>query len=281
MKQFNWKKFLYYICYIAISGIVIGYAESVASEADTIYRLRAVFVVGASLFGILIMVSSIMIDVLLMQKGRLGELVRENNRCIEEQTKQYICQSQKDAELKKFRHDYNAHIQALQRLSEQGELQKLRDYVTNMQEMKRAFDAINTNNVIGDAIINQFYEKGLNENIEVSVIGNFPDVMPISETDLCILLSNTVKNAYEATQKCDECRKVSIEIGVYQQKVLLTIKNPVIKEPIIRDGLIETSKTDTENHGIGLKNVVDVIEENNAHFEMNYQNGFVKTEMLL
>lgn len=281
LTQFNLKKFLYYFLYIIASGIIIGFAEIVALDADIVYRLRAVFVIGASLFGILIIASSIMIDVLLLQKARLRELARENEKCIEEQTRQYLLLNKKQVELRKFRHDYNAHMNALQWLSSQEESEKVHRYIADMQEMKKSFDYVITGNVIGDAVINEFYEKGLEENIDVKVIGKFPCELRIKETDLCVLLSNTVKNAYEAAQKCDENRKILISIGVSLEKVLITIKNPVREQPIIKAGVIETMKSDGDDHGIGLRNVSAVIKRNNAGFQMKYVNGMMITEILL
>ncbi|SCK00916.1 Uncharacterised protein [uncultured Eubacterium sp.] len=281
LNYFSFKKFLYYILYVIISVIVIGYSQIVVLDEDIVYRLRVLFIIGASLFSILIIVSCIMVDVLLLQKGKLNELIYENMRCIDVQTKQYYLLNKKQTELKKFRHDYNAHMQALQGLSEQAETEKLYRYIADMQEMRKFFDYINTNNVIGDAILNEFYEKGLEENIEIKAIGKFPDKLTLSESDLCIVLSNIVKNAYEATQKCDDNRKILISIGVCQDKVLITIKNPVEKEPTIIDGMIETSKGDKENHGIGLRNVFDVMKRNNGDFEIKCENKIVTTEILL
>lgn len=280
LTQFNSRKFFYCLLYIVLSGIIIGYVEIVALDADIVYRLRAVFVIGASLFGILIIVSGIMIDVLVLQKERLNELIRENVKCIEEQTRQYLLLNKKQTELRKFRHDYYAHMSALERLSSQESSERVHQYLANIQKMGKSFDYVSTGNVIGDAIINEFYEKGLEENIEVKVIGKFPAEMPMAETDLCVLLSNTVKNAYQAAEKCDENRKILISIGICQEKVLITIKNPVKKEPIIRDGVIEVTKSDSEDHGIGLRNISDVVRRNNVDFEMKYINGMVITEML-
>ena len=246
-----------------------------------VYRLRVLFVVGASVFSILIVASCIMVDALFLQKTKLNELVNENMRCIDVQTKQYYLLNKKQTELQKFRHDYNAHMRVLQRLSENPEIEKLHQYIADMQEMRKSFDYINTNNIISDAIINEFYEKGLEENITVKVIGKFPDEISMSETDLCVLLSNTVKNAYEAAEKCSGNRKILINIGVYQEKVLITIKNHVKKVPIIKDGLIETSKSDKETHGIGLKNVLDVIKRNNGDFNMKYEKEMMITEILI
>ena len=276
---FNLKKFVYYFLYIIVSSVIIGYAGLAVIDAGIVYRLRAALVIGSSLFSILIIVSGIMIDALLLQRRRLAELVRENVKCIDEQTKQYISLNKKQSELRKFRHDYNAHMLALQRLSEGKETEKLHQYISNMQDLRKSFDLINTNHVIGDAVINEFYEKCREEKIEMKVTGRFPDKLLLSETDMCIVLSNVVENAYEATRKCKEKRKILISIEAYQNRVFITIENPVKEAPVIKDGLPETSKLDRENHGIGLKNVCDVIERNNGDFQMKCEKGIVRTEL--
>ncbi len=56
---------------------------------------------------------------------------------------------------------------------------------------------LSTNNVIADAIINYFYEN-LPKNTEFKIDGKFLENTFVSNDDLCVRISNLLKNAYES-----------------------------------------------------------------------------------
>ena len=77
--------------------------------------------------------------------------------------------------------------------------------------------------------------------------------MKISETDLCIILTNLVGNAYEAAALCDKERYVRIEIAqLGEESIHITIVNSVKEKPVLLEGRMETTKEDRDSHGLGI-----------------------------
>lgn len=203
--------------------------------------------------GLLIMLFFIVMLIIINQKRNLHRMVVLNERCIEEQTAQYHRMGERDRELRKFRHDYNRHIIAMQSLLKAERYEQLNNYIEELVTVKDGFLLISTNNIICDAILNQY--KGLckDEEIELIVSGKFPDKIAIKETDFCIILSNGIENAFEATKKCAENRKIAIDIFHQANMIFVDIKNPTLEKQLFIDENIGTSKADSENHGYGVK----------------------------
>ena len=75
------------------------------------------------------LVVAVLSCILISQRRELQRMLHLNEKCIQEQTEQYRLLSGRDRELRKFRHDYNGHIIALQNLAESGSREELVRYI--------------------------------------------------------------------------------------------------------------------------------------------------------
>ena len=273
LQNFTLKIFFYYLACLFLSGVVIGYAGIMAMEVSTAFRLRAAMFIGANGMGILIIIFAILIHVFIIQKRNLALINAFSCRCMDEQARQYEVIGTKNEELKRFCHDYNAHLHVLKRIAEKGDLDALVDYLGDLDDLQKSFDLVFTNNIIGDAIINEYYEKCQGEGIEFKVVGRFPDQLAVANTDLCVILSNGVKNAYEAAQACGDEKFISIEIENYKTRTFITIRNTVDCERKLKNGLMATSKSDGENHGFGMGSMLDIAKKYGGRVTWQYDGG--------
>ena len=97
-----------------------------------------------------------------------------------------------------------------------------------MAEIKSEHKLVYTNNLICDAILTRYAALCRAENIELKIHGTFPDQLYISDTDLCVLISDRrnhglgTQNMLEAARKnggsvtwsFNEPNLVSVEILV-------------------------------------------------------------------
>lgn len=272
--------FVLYLVYARIAA----YRPWVGSEAaDT----TAGVILGWNLLkngiaDLVVFLAMVLICILICQSRAMHRLLRLNERCIEEQTEQYRLLSRGDRELRRFRHDYNQHITALQALAGAGELEKLKVYVEDMAALKEKFKFIRTNNIICDAILNQYFVLCRDKGFEMKVNGSFPEKLEITETDLCIVLSNGVKNAYEAAVQCEAGqRKLRIEIIGKGLFVYVLIYNSAVGVPVIENGVFVMTKKDRLNHGLGTQNMIESAERAGGRVRWKYENGTVETEITL
>ena len=229
-----------------------------------------------------VFLSVVLICILVSQHKAMVRMLRLNEKCIAEQTEQYRLLSRGDRELRRFRHDYNGHITVLRDLADEGNVEKLKRYVESLQEAREKFKCIRTNNIVCDAILNQYFVLCRDAGFELQVKGSFPDQLEIAETDLCVVLSNGVKNACEAALQCEEGRrKLNVEISGRGVFVYITICNSADRAPIIENGRFVTAKKDKINHGLGTQNMIDTARKAGGDVCWQYADGEVQTEITL
>lgn len=215
------------------------------------------------------------------RQKKLTEQITINNRCIREQTEQYRILNEKQKELRAFRHDIKGHILAMRRMAAQGSSQELAAYLEKWAGLQEETFYISSNNIIGDAIFNFYYDKGCREGIEVKVMGKFLQDMDVAETDLCIVLTNTVSNAYEAALKCGKGSIVTIELSQLCGKTMIVITNPVKEEPKIQGGIMSTTKADKELHGLGISNTMKALEKYDGQITWEKKGDEIVTKIVI
>ena len=215
------------------------------------------------------------------RQKKLTEQITINNRCIREQTEQYRILNEKQKELRAFRHDIKGHILAMRRMAAQGSSQELAAYLEKWAGLQEETFYISSNNIIGDAIFNFYYDKGCREGIEVKVMGKFLQDMDVAETDLCIVLTNTVSNAYEAALNCGKGSIVTIELSQLCGKAMIVITNPVKEEPKIQGGIMSTTKADKELHGLGISNTMKALEKYDGQITWEKKGDEIVTKIVI
>ena len=56
--------------------------------------------------------------------------------------------------------------------------------------------------------------------------------------------------------------------------VIISISNRISKPVKIVNGMIQTSKSDKENHGIGLNNIMTIVKKYDGDARMRYKDGW-------
>ncbi len=235
---------------------------------------------------IISMISSALIIALISifcQRKRLKQEIRLKEKCIEEQAEQYAFMGRANQESRKFRHDFNRHMDMLADLFACGQTEELGKYIHQLSDIKERAYYISTGNMVCDAIVNQYYVKCRGAGITLKCSGAFPDGLSIEMTDLCVLMSNGLENAYEAAVQYSGNREIQCKIGNRKHLIFITILNPAAKPPVIEAGSIQTTKSDTENHGFGTKNMQEAAMRNDGSVRWRYdaKNGIVETKICL
>ena len=211
---------------------------------------------------------------LYFQRKELRTQVELNERCIKEQTGQYHLLYEKQQELRRFRHDSSAHLQAIASIAEGAGDQRVLSYVSELMGQQAEMKHLATGNLIGDAVVNAYYSKGLRDGIHVELVGQFSESFDISETALCVIFTNVIANAYEAALRCKEDRSVRISFTNFRDHQFIRVQNPTSERPVIEDGIIQlgqTTKADKENHGLGVRNILDAVKHAGGQVQWNLE----------
>ena len=187
-----------------------------------------------------------------------------------------------DENLRRFKHDYRNHMIVINALLENGSTDRAREYINAMNaDINNIINKISTGNLIADAIINNKSVVAAQTGNKISFTGQFP-AKGISDEDICIIFSNLLDNAIEATEKFDRESIISVEAGVRNSNFILGISNPVIENVKIgKNNTIKTTKKNHTEHGIGTKNIMKAVKKYNGDIVMDCQNNVFTVDIRL
>ena len=174
---------------------------------------------------------------------------------------------EKNQSVRAFRHDYENNLLSLGALLDSGQTEDARDYVQKLRsDVHNAAYTFTTGNYLADAILSDKAAQAQKSGIQFFFDGTVPE-KGIDNLDLCTILCNLLDNAIRGCHNCAPCL-VELTGRETADRWLLTVCNPVEKKITIKNGTIRSSKTDRENHGIGLANIRRTAAKYNGYVEL-------------
>lgn len=185
------------------------------------------------------------------------------------QTEKYQTISESFDRQKKRIHEYKNQMECMESLLEKKQYIKLEEYVKGIcGNLDKELDAIDTNNIIVNAILNTKYQEAEANKIVFVLRVNDLSKLKMDDEDIVTILSNLLNNAIEACKKCDIGRRILKlkfidEDGMIKIGVRNTYNNLILYE----NGEIKSTKMiHAEEHGIGIKNIIEIIEKYNGSY---------------
>ena len=232
--------------------------------------------------------------VFMAASGRTARIMKNNTlhieekksmeMCIEKQEKYIQAIRDKDSIMRRFRHDIKGHLTALEYYLQDGELEGAKDYI---KEINVLMDKGTVKEYTGigaaDAIISEAQSRMKDKRIELLWNGSMSDVGEIKIFDLCTLFMNILNNAIEACEKLQVCdRQIICHVYRYENKIYIREKNKTVSKVVIGDDNIPvTTKEDKRKHGIGSKNIKDVVCKYNGQLIYKSEDGWFSIEIIL
>lgn len=180
-----------------------------------------------------------------------------------------------------MRHDLKNHLLELKALSEKGQYNKLSSYIEDMyNDLPNGKKYSKTGVYELDSLINYLIEedgRGLKDvNVKITV----PESIEINNYKLNIIIGNLLQNAIEASLKSEE-KRLSLNIKMVNNILLINIENS-FSNIINFDGEeIISTKTGIEKHGIGLKNVKRIVEEQRGMMDIIAKDNSFTVKVLI
>ena len=185
--------------------------------------------------------------------------------------------------LKKFRHDYKAHLFAMDALLEAGKTEELHQYLLSLHQSQ--YEGIHlrqdTDNVSLNILLNQkatVAEKyGIRFRADIVLTTDGKIVV----SDLISLFSNLCDNAIEA---CATLPEAEISLSVHKAKAYLVIEisNTSRSDVCKTNPEFLTSKSRPELHGLGIKIIKSIVEKYSGVYQVDStDHSFTTTIMLL
>ena len=201
------------------------------------------------------------------ERDSLKQLNKINEELMDTQAKFFEASAKADSEIRSMRHDMRNNTQVLMLLLESKEYDKMREYLEEMSEGLAGTNvSSHTGDVIADAIIADKKKRAASEGIALNVTGAITGV-EISPVNMCKMLGNLLDNAIEAASNpglkdlAPEFKVIDLQFKHTENFFMISVTNPCVDHPKIKDGKIVTSKSDKKNHGFGISNIRSAAED--------------------
>lgn len=185
-----------------------------------------------------------------------------------------------DEKRRKLHHDMNAHMVALDNMVINKDWVQLKKYIS---QMKQSLDDVKVDKYTTisavDAIISEWHERAITHKVEWSWRGTLHPLDRVSVYELCIVFSNLLSNAVEELEKGDKGGKLDISVSNFQGKIVISIKNTC--RDTVTCGDLKTTKGDKRFHGLGLKNVKEIIEKHEGSIEYSIVDNRFQVDVIL
>lgn len=160
--------------------------------------------------------------------------------------------------LRDMRHNMKNNLVSILAYAENGDNEKIIRFVNEIMEEGgiKTSTVTNSGNIVIDSLIGYWYVEAKKVGIDFSVNLNIPMEMPFRGADICLILGNLLENAVEAVQKAEGKKYIRLHMKYDKNNLLLFVENNY-KGVLIKtkDKRLKSTKTDAENHGVGLSSV--------------------------
>ena len=179
-----------------------------------------------------------------------------------------------------IRHDLRHHLFEIEGLAKQGEDEQICSYI---EELRRTFtdskQLVHTGEYETDSLINYLLDNAKNHQIEVTCDVKIPEDMDVSRYKLNVVVGNLLENAIEAASKAED-KKLFLTMKYSGGMLFLQIKNTFSGIVNIDNGHIYDRKN-KGSHGIGLRSVQDLVNEQNGTLDITVEEDMFVVEGMI
>lgn len=259
----------------AVIGYILNIRVSALLNTNQTTELR----LGLSLMFIGF-ISAIVLIVCIIQKLTAKKaLERENyftglkNNLLEQNLKNLnLLYEEKSKKL----HDFNHHINAINIMAENNQIDRLKEYISEISTQPKYKCEPFTKNEIINIITNIKSEEIRRKNIYFEVNINIGKKIGINDSDICSILVNLIDNAIEAAEKADK-KEINLFIEERGNLIYISIENTCTANPI----LTGFASSKDGSHGWGTKIIADIVQKYNGAIDYDFKENILKFNVIL
>lgn len=207
--------------------------------------------------------------------------LRQENQFLSMQQQRYESLKAAIEEARQARHDMRHQLNQISALAESGDLDGLNAYLAKTVSRIPNLDMNFCENRAADSVVGYYCALAKREDIPFRAQLDLPQALPVDEIDMCLVLSNLLENALEASLRTATARR-QIEITAYvhaERLLLIEVENTFDGKIREKDGVFRSSKRN--GNGIGIQSVHHIAEKTGGASTFSYQNGVFSAKVML
>lgn len=201
-----------------------------------------------------------------------------------------------------YRHDMRHHFSFLQHLAAEGDLDGVKAYLKSAQSDMDAITPVRfCENEAANLILSDFSARAAQQGVRLSVETTLPQKLPLSDTEFCSLLSNSLENAITAAAaaRMDMRAGAGVEVDaragagvaedagdrtvrfkalVHRNNLLISMENPYQGRVAMKAGLPSAS---AEGHGFGTRSMVSIAEAHGGQALFSAEDGVFRVKIMI
>lgn len=173
-----------------------------------------------------------------------------------------------------YRHDLRHHMLFLLSCIENGKYGRAREYIGEIcSGIEGNQVTVYCQNEVANLILSAFVGRAGDFDIPIEVRAEISRNIPVSESDLCVLLCNALENALHACQRQKEkglSGMIKIIIREKNEKIFLQIANSCDEEVLFDRGIPIAGET---GHGLGVRSICAIVEQYGGVYDFKVKGG--------
>lgn len=210
-----------------------------------------------------------------------NDRLRQENQFLSMQQTQYEMLCTAIEETRQARHDMRHHFSALSALASRKEWQELENYLTQVKDYIPHTELNLCDNPAVDGVVCHYCLRYKENNIPCSIELDLPYKLPISEMDICLVLSNLLENALEASIRTDTTKQyIKVQAYLHSDNVILiTVENAFDGTIKKKNDVFQSSKR--RGDGVGIQSVRHIAEKNGGYCSFTLKNNVFYANIML
>lgn len=243
-------------------------------------RLVQVYIVNSAVLLVLLLLFYSLFYLMARSLNK-NDRLRQENQFLSMQQTQYKMLCTSIEETRQARHDMRHHFSALATLASRKEWTQLEEYIAQVQESIPSTKLNLCNNPAVDGVASHFAALIKGHDIPFSIKFDLPYNLQISEMDACLVLSNLLENALEASLHTNKAKRY-IKVQAYTHSdnvILISVENAfdgIIKK---KNDIFQSSKH--SGNGVGIQSVRRIAEKNGGYSSFTWAEGLFCANIML
>lgn len=135
-------------------------------------------------------------------------------------------------------------------------------------------------NRAADSVLGYYCALAKREDIPFRAQLDLPESLPVDEIDMCLVLSNLLENALEASLRTVPDRRLRVTAYLHAERLLLIeVENAFDGEVMEKGGVFRSSKR--KGNGVGIRSVRHIAEKTGGASTFTYQSGVFSARVML